>query len=145
MNMCCPRPCPPGAGVADIVAPVTNWATAKIMCCVHHYCHVACITSYLMGQGYDYNTALMMAQDIIRQQMGMMPGMPGMMPGPGMGGMMPGPGMGGPGMMPGPGMGGPGMPGMMPGPGMGGPGMGGPGFSGTPGAGGQEMPGLGGV
>lgn len=128
---------PPGpvAGVEDIVAPITNWATCMIMHSVHHYCHIACIASYLMGRGYDSQTAMAMAQDIMRQQMGpgMMPGMPGM--GPGMGpGMMPGMG---PGMMPGmgPDMT-PGMPGMGPGmtqPGMG-PGMMPPGMGGAPGA-----------
>jgi len=130
MNGCCPRPCPPPvAGVADIVAPVTDWATSMIMCCVHHYCHVACIASFLMGQGYDYNTALMMAQDMMRRQMmpGMMPGMPEMMPGlpgtPGMPGMPGAPGMAeGPGLPPMPGT--PGLPGGPGAPGTGGSGMG---------------------
>jgi|GEM_PF-5311224 len=138
MHMVCP-PSGPVAGVEDIVAPITNWATCMIMHSVHHFCHIACIASFLMGRGYDYPTAMAMAQDIMRQRMGhmgpgMMPGMgPGMMPGmspgmmPGMGsGMMPGMGSGmmpgmGSGMMPGmgsgmmPGMGSGMMPGMGPG------------------------------
>jgi hypothetical protein len=97
-----PNPCPPQfpvAGVAEIVEPIANWATCMMMPYIHHYCHVACIASFLMGRGYDANTALAMAQDMVRQ-MGPMAGFPGMSPGmsPGFPGMSPGMSPGFPGM-----------------------------------------------
>jgi hypothetical protein len=76
----------PVAGVFDITDPIAEWCTCMLTPYIRCYCHIAAIAGFLMGRGFDANTALMMAQDMMRQQMGMMGGMGQMGQ---MGGMMP--------------------------------------------------------